>query len=355
MQQVIYPCIGCELHGYRGPNKILMKRLLPFLILSFPVILFLMEGCHPKQAPPPVEKPVVTVAVPSFNADTAYYFIQRQMDFGPRVPNTEAHDRCEAYLSSTLKGYTPNVIIQRGKVRAYNGTVLNMENIMASFNPDMKTRIFLAAHWDSRPFADHDPDPARRMLPVPAANDGASGVGVLLEVARQLNRQSPPVGVDIVLLDVEDYGPPEDERSQDSDEEWGLGAQYWAGNPHVPGYRARYGILLDMVGAADARFPEEYFSNYYAPDIVNKVWTIARDLGYQHYFVTDEGAMINDDHYFINTIMHVPTIDIIDLRPTSSNGTFFEQWHTTHDDMSIIDKSTLKVVGQVVLTVIYRE
>jgi hypothetical protein len=192
-------------------------------------------------------------------------------------------------------------------------------------------------------------------MPVPAANDGASGAGVLLEIARQLSITKPKIGVDILLVDAEDYGPPEEEGNPGGDEAWGLGSQYWSHNPHKAGYHARYGILLDMVGASNARFPFEGYSYSCAPDIQRKIWEKAQSLGYQDYFIMEAGATINDDHYFINEILKIPTIDIIHLDPDSSNGSFFEQWHTTHDDISVIHKYTLLVVGQTLLTVIYEE
>lgn len=331
-----------------------MNKLLYF---AFSVIILFGIGCKKKEKPStPMPQPVEEkTAVPVFNADSAFHYVKAQVDFGPRIPNTEEHRACARFLAGKMRQYTPNVTEQQGKVRAYDGTVLNFNNIIASFRPDLKARILLCAHWDSRHVADHDPDPALRRSPVTGANDGASGVGILIEVARQLSKVSPAVGIDIIFFDAEDYGPPEDSQIQSGNDYWGLGSQYWANNPHVADYTARFGILLDMVGAADARFPREAFSSYYAPDILDKVWNKAHQIGYGEFFIHEEGALINDDHYYINKIRRIPTIDIIHLDPNSVNGSFFDYWHTTGDTLDKIDPYTLKVVGQTLLEVIYAE
>ncbi len=302
----------------------------------------------------PTTKKVV-VKVPDFNADSAYYFVEKQLSFGPRVPETEAHTECAAWLVSTLEGYASKVKVQEFKARIYDNRILNGTNIIASFNPEFQKRIFLSSHWDSRPFADHDADPSKHNTPIDGANDGASGTGILLEIARQLSLQNPKIGVDIVLFDLEDFGPPQDNQTNQATETWGLGSQYWANNPHTFGYSANYGILLDMVGAADAVFPKEGFSMYYAPDIVEKVWSIARSIGYEDYFPDENGGYITDDHYFVNTIAAIPTINIIHLDNNSVNGSFYDHWHTINDNLGQIDPATLKIVGQTVLTVIFRE
>jgi Zn-dependent M28 family amino/carboxypeptidase len=295
----------------------------------------------------------VTVAASSFDADSAYHFVKTQADFSPRVPNTPAHQKCAIWIESSLKRYSQNVVVQSFQAKAYNGTTLNLRNLIASFNPTNPRRVLLCAHWDSRPFADHDPDPANREKPVPGVNDGASGVGVLLEIARQFSIKAPAVGVDILLLDGEDYGAPENANSNMTDD-WALGSQYWSSNPHVQGYTARYGILLDMVGAAGATFTKEGTSQMYAPDIMRKVWRIASKLGYDSYFVNDETGSLTDDHVYINKKLQIPTIDIIQNDPMTGSG-FYKNWHTTHDDLNGIDKQTLKAVGQTVISVVYNE
>jgi len=246
-------------------------------------------------------------------------------------------------------------VVQKGVVTAFNGSPLRFQNIIASFGPPENNRILLGAHWDSRPYADHDPDPVNFNTPIDGANDGASGAGVLLEVARLLGNKPPPVGVDIILFDAEDYGPPETlQTDKNSSDEWGLGSQYWAKNPHRPGYFARYGILLDMVGAADATFLMEGVSMEYASDIVRKVWDIGNQIGYSSYFLYQQGGYITDDHYYVIRYRNIPMIDIIHLDPAAESG-MYAYWHTVHDNLDKIDRSTLKAVGQTLLTVIYSE
>jgi len=294
------------------------------------------------------------IKVPEFNPDSAFHFVKSQTDFGPRVPNTEAHAKCADYLTVKMKQYADTVLVQKGQVRAYNNDILNIQNIISVFNPGAKKRILLGAHWDSRPYADHDPDKSVRWDPIQGANDGASGVGVLLEIARVLAKSDPGLGIDIIFFDAEDYGPPESDQSQKTDAR-GLGSQYWARNPHKYGYDAYYGILLDMVGAENALFPQERFSTYYAPDVVDKVWGIADRIGYGQYFLDKEGGVINDDHYYVNEIIGIPMINIIHLRPDAKDGPFFKYWHTKEDTIDKISPQTLDVVGTVVLNVLFRE
>lgn len=298
------------------------------------------------------QQEALAVHVPSFNADSAYAFTKRQVQFGPRVPNTEAHHACGLWLTATLQGFADTVYTQQARVRAYNGNILNIKNIIGVFHPEKRNRILLCAHWDSRPYADWDPDPANHYRAIDGANDGAGSVGVLLEIARQLQQQRPGVGVDIILFDAEDYGTHRLDAGADQDT-WALGSQHWSRNPHRHDYQASFGILLDMVGASNATFLKEGFSMMYAPNIVRKVWQEANRLGYSNYFIEREGNHITDDHYYINTIRKIPTINIIHTDNTTQHG-FFPQWHTIDDNMDIIDKQTLYVVGHTVLSVLFQ-
>jgi Zn-dependent M28 family amino/carboxypeptidase len=238
---------------------------------------------------------------------------------------------------------------------AYNGTRLSCRNIIGSYNPGSRKRILLFAHWDTRPFADHDPDPLRRHTPIDGADDGASGVGVLLEIARQLGSRLPQTGVDIIFFDAEDYGVPEFEKSVSyTPNSWCLGSRFWAKNPHKPGYSAEYGILLDMVGARHASFYKEYASIRYAPRIVEKVWSTARNLGYGKFFINADGGSVLDDHLSVIENRGIPSIDIINYDPGNAHG-FATYWHTHKDTMDNIDRETLKGVGQTILEVIYKE
>jgi len=304
------------------------------------------------------QKQAEPMKIPLFNADSAYSYVKAQVDFGPRVNNTKAHDKCGTYLVKKLKQFCPDVIVQKGQVKAFDGTMLNFQNLVASFNPGTNNRIFLCSHWDSRPFADQDPDVKKHNTPIDGANDGASGVGILLEIARQLSISKPAIGVDIIFLDAEDYGPPQDKkRNEDTTDWWGLGSQFWAKNPHKANYFAKYGILLDMVGAPNATFLQEEVSIKYAPAVLKNVWNIAGKLGYSDYFPFETAGGITDDHYYINVFMNIPTIDIIHLVNNSSKGRtdFYYTWHTTKDDMKSIDKTTLDVVGKTLMAVIANE
>ena len=282
-----------------------------------------------------------------FCADSARAFVVEQCAFGPRVPGSEAHRLCGDYLAGKLRQYGASVIEQRMSLTTFDGTMIPARNIIGEYNPDASRRLLLLAHWDCRPWADNDPDPARRRDPVPGANDGASGVAVLLEVARQLAAAKPSIGVDILLVDAEDWG----DSGAGNDDTWALGTQYWTANPHRPGYRPMYGILLDMVGAGGAVFAREYFSTHYARGFVDEVWKTARAAGYGDYFVDTPGGAVTDDHLFVNRA-GIPCIDIIDQTDATGTG-FFRQWHTTADTPDIIDSASLKAVGQTVLNVIY--
>jgi Zn-dependent M28 family amino/carboxypeptidase len=293
------------------------------------------------------------VDVPGFSADSAFQYIQHQVDFGPRVPNTQAHEACANYLAATLRDFGAVVTEQKMKLIAFNGDVLNAVNIIGSFNPEKRRRILLFAHWDSRPWSDQDADVKNYNKPVLGANDGASGVGVLLEVARQLEMQSPQTGVDIIFFDAEDYGAPENYKGNDRDS-WCLGSQYWASNQHVKGYQAEFGILLDMVGAKGAKFYREQISDYFARSVVDKIWDVAAGLGFEKFFINQTGGSVTDDHLYVNQLAGIPSANIIQYDPQSSKG-FGDYWHTVNDNMSNIDKETLFAVGTTLMHIIYNE
>ncbi|MCR4966033.1 MAG: M28 family peptidase [Bacteroidales bacterium] len=327
-----------------------MKRT---ILLLF-IIPLLITACHPKDKPAKTENTAAEEIVkPEFNADSAFAFVKAQTDFGPRVLGTKAHSFCRDYLVQTLRQYCDTVYVQTFTAKTYNGKQFTAENIVGAINASAANRILLASHWDSRPFADHDPAPNRREEAIDGANDGASGVGVLLEVARQLQTQKPAVGVDIVLYDAEDYGPRESDNAPNG-EWWGLGSQYWAKNPHKEGYTASYGILLDMVGSPNPKFYQEQFSTHYAPAIVQKVWGVAYSLGYGQYFINQPGGVITDDHYYVNKLSRIPMIDIIHYDAATGTG-FDPVWHTTQDNIQHIDKNSLGVVGTTLLQVIKNE
>lgn len=308
------------------------------------------EGLEAEEA---LEK--VNPVGPEFNADSAYAFTQAQCDFGTRAMNTPSHDRCADWIASRFEAYGCTVSRQLADLRGYDGTILKSQNIIARYRPDVTTRILLCAHWDSRPWADNDPDSANWHKPIMAANDAASGVAVMLEIARLLQQDnSLTLGVDFVCFDAEDWGVPQWATDADGDGSWALGAQHFAA--HLPqGYEARYGILLDMVGGQGARFYREGVSLQYAPEIVKKVWRAARQAGFGSYFPKQDGGMVTDDHVPLNEVARIPTIDIIPFYPDCAQSSFGPTWHTLADDMEHIDRQTLKAVGQTVIQVLYTE
>lgn len=301
------------------------------------------------------EAPKLATA-PVFNADSAYYFVEKQVKFGPRIPNSSAHVKCGDYLVATLKKYGCEVIEQKFKPVTYDGKVLNARNIIGSINPQATKRILLASHWDTRPFSDEDS--TARTKTFDSANDGPSGVGVIFEILRgiQASGQKPTVGIDIVLFDVEDWGPPDTYKGTVSDANggWLMGSEYWSRNLHKPNYSAYFGILLDMVGAKGATFTKDNASMQYAPAVANNVWSIASQLGYGQYFLNQDFGNITDDHVPVNANAKINMIDICDMRPASGN-TFGDYHHTQKDNMTLIDKGTLKAVGQTLLQVLYQE
>ena len=305
---------------------------------------------QPKEAKKKVKKE--TINIPNFNADSAYYFVEKQVSFGPRVISSVPWKNCAIWLEKKFLQYTPNVIVQQAPVTTYDGKNHNLKNIIASFSPEQKNRIALFAHWDSRHIADHDSK--NQDSPILGANDGGSGVGVLLELARQFSEKKPKVGVDIVLFDAEDYGQPENSKYPIMEDSWCLGSQHWSKNPHKKNYNARYGILLDMVGSKNATFYKEGYSVYFASSVLEKVWKIGNKLGFGKHFIYKNGADILDDHVYVNSLARIPTIDIIEYDHSTKNH-FNKHWHTHKDDMNNINKETLYAVGQTVLEVVYTE
>ncbi len=331
------------------------KNIIHLFVITLLATFIASCGNDAPPAPKPKKEEVKKeVIVPTFNQDSAYRYVKEQVDFGPRTPNSQAHAECAAYFVKKFKSFGAQVTEQKFKTRGFDGKILSGVNIVASYNPEASKRVLLCAHWDSRPFADNDPDPKNHNTPIDGANDGASGVGVLMEIARQIQSQPINIGIDIVLFDMEDYGQPSNSDLPQVQDSWGLGAQYWSRTPHIPGYRARYGILLDMVGAKGIVFTKEYFSMGYASGVVEKVWGHAAKLGYADIFQNVEAGSVMDDHVYVNKYAQIPTIDIIH-HDNSTESSFFPYWHTLKDNMDAIDAESLNVVGRVLLDVIYHE
>jgi len=282
-------------------------------------------------------------AIPQFDGGNAMQYLKNQCEFGPRVPGSEASKKCLEYLESELTKSAGKVVKQQfqhfDKEKNIN---LLMTNLLAAFNPNVNQRIFLAAHWDSRPFADRDPNPLNRNKPVPGANDGASGVAVLLEIARNLGENAPEIGVDIILFDGEDYG------REGHLEDYFLGSRFFAKS--AANYRPRFGILLDMVGDAQLSVPIEGHSQEYLPHLVEKVWSTAESLGFTE-FERRMGQYINDDHKMLID-KGIPCIDIIDFNYPDESHRY---WHTLEDTPDKCSVESLHAVGTVILNVIYNE
>lgn len=327
-----------------------MKKLLYLLVLP----LLMACGNSNKQGDSQVN---YVRTSPEFCEDSAYSYIAKQCSYGPRTMNSEAHDACGDWIQSQFEMYGAKVINQYADLKLYDGTPIKNRNIIAQINPDAETRIMICSHWDSRPWADHDSDKANHHTAIDGANDGASGVGIMLEIARQVFAQGDTcrlsVGLDLVCFDAEDCGTPEfDDNNEDHADTWCLGSQYWGSQRIAEGFSPKYGILLDMVGSGNTLFKKEYYSMRYAPAIVDKVWNTAHLLGYSSMFKNDDGGGITDDHVQVN-LSGIPCIDIIGC---DKDGTSFPRtWHTVNDNIHNIDKNTLKAVGQTLMEVLWNE
>ena len=321
-----------------------------YFFMAFSILLIFQSCGEQKQNTPQksgkISQAQTKVKIPVFNADSAYTFVQKQVDFGKRYMNTQEHEDCVNWLSQKLKSYDLEVIEQTFEAKAYTGEMLKGTNIIARHNPDVAERMILAAHFDTRHIADKDEE--NQEAPIDGADDGGSGVGVLIEIARLLKANPIPMGIDIILFDAEDYGA--DEAGQDYS--WGLGSQYWSKNLHEPNYQVKYGILLDMVGSKDARFPKEGFSIKTAKAEVDKIWKLGQKMGYAEYFEDRYVGYYTDDHRFVIENTNIPMLDIVNIK---KDGKFGDYHHTHDDNMELISKKTLGAVGQVVLATIVKE
>ncbi len=310
------------------------------------VIILLLGSCksdpqNPKQPKKITPPKVVNVC---FDSDSAYRFVEEQVAFGPRVPGTQAHQKTLQYLKDKLAEYCDTAEVLSGNLTKSNNRVIPIYNVWGRFDIQNPKRIILAAHWDTRPQSDEDPEIMDK--PADGANDGASGVGVLIEIARQLKSIKPAYGIDIIFFDQEDGG-----HSGGPPDSWCLGSQYWANEALENGYNANQGILLDMVGAKNATFALESNSAMYNQSLLLETWKTGQGLGYGSYFLSIPGNTITDDHVYMNRFAGIPTIDIIHYDLKTPNR-FPDHWHKQTDNMEVIDKNTLQAVGHTVLHLI---
>lgn len=292
---------------------------------------------------------------PRFSADSAMLYINEQCAFGPRVTGSDAARLCGDYIAARFKALGAEVEEQTTDVTIWDGTKLPARNIIARINPSNPDRILLCAHWDCRPWADNDEDEANHHTPILAANDAASGVAVMLEICRLLQEKPVQVGIDLICFDAEDLGTPQwaEDRLGSSDT-WCLGSRFWAQRAKAGGYKARFGILLDMVGGRGATFSREGISMQVAQPIVNLVWQLAGQIGYRQFFPLTDGSYITDDHVNVNEIAGIPCIDIIPYYREGPSS-FGPTWHTIKDTPENIDKNVLEAVGQTITQLIYNE
>lgn len=325
-----------------------MKNL--FVLLT---LVLLFSHCK-EEIKKPIKntKPKPTLAkAPIFSGENAFKLVEKQLNFGPRNPNSEGHKNMAKWLIEELTKLADTVYVQKADLKAFDGKILKSTNIIASFNPNYKKRMFISAHWDTRPFADQAFED--RNKPILGANDGASGVAILMELAKILNKNKTTKGFDLIFFDSEDYGQPNDSKFPYMEDSYCLGSQYWANNLHTKNYSAQFGILLDMVGAKNAVFSQEGYSVQYANNYLQKVWSYANMIGYGNYFSTQKTNPITDDHFYVNTIANIPTIDVLHYDKNTPSG-FGQYWHTHNDNIDAVDKNTLKAVGQTMTQIIYQ-
>lgn len=325
----------------------LMKIHYLNLLLSGMITLFFVSCSSESETKKPDDIKKETsdqVNIPAFNENTAFSYIEKQLSFGTRHPNSPGHEVCKNWIIEELKAKGMKVNTQTFRAMTFKGEKYTGTNIVGHYKPEFQNRILLLAHWDTRFMADME-DGDLHNKPIPGADDGGSGVAVLLALAKLVSENHVNVGIDFLFLDAEDQG----EDGGNNPESWCQGAQYYARNLMISANKPQFGILLDMVGAKGATFLKEEISLRYARNIVDKVWAMANGMGYGNYFINQNTTAALDDHLFINRDANIPTVDII----YKTNEGFGDHWHTHRDNIEIIDPATLKAVGQVMTALIY--
>jgi glutaminyl-peptide cyclotransferase len=303
--------------------------------------LCLLVGCKgdAKEGSAAQRSPAATST--GFSGSSAYSYAKAQFDFGPRVPGTPAAQKAGDWIIHQMRARADTVIVQSFTYTTADGKKLPLRNILARFRPNLSERVLYITHWDSRPISESAATDAEKKMPVPGANDGASGVGMFVALGDVLKRTPPNVGVDLLFTDGEDYGqfgPPEVDVL--------IGSRYFATHLPSPGYKPVYGVLWDMIGDKDLRIPYEMNSFQQAPEVVSRVWQAAADLGYGDIFVQESGGLITDDHIpLLNA--GIPVIDVIDLT--------YPPHHTPQDTMDKISAQSLAKVGDVATALVTRK
>ena len=330
-----------------------MKQKYPLITCTFLLIL-LITACTQGGSRTKTDTQDYQSCAPGFSADSALSYVAAQCAFGPRVVETDVHAACANWIAEKFRSLGAQVILQDATSQLYDHREIHLRNIIASYQPQATTRVIVCAHWDSRPWADNDQNPEHHHTPIDGANDGGSGVAIMLELARLMQQQPTTVGIDFICFDAEDCGTPQwaEDENNDHSSTWCLGSQYWAQHHHLEGYVARYAILLDMVGGANTLFRKEGYSMHNAPAIVDKVWTAARLTGHSDLFVNEQMGAITDDHVQLLQSA-IPAIDVIGSDRDGKG--FCQTWHTVDDNLQHIDRETLRAVGETIAEVLWSE
>ena len=311
--------------------------------LALPLLLVFITCKQENKKVEEAVKNTPEIATPVFNQDSAYAYLEKQLSFGYRVPGTKEHKACGQWIISKVTENGATVTVQDFTSNFFDKKAVPSFNIIASYSPELKDRIIIAAHWDTRLIGEKDLKLKNK--PIMGADDGASGVANLLELSRLLKDLKLPIGVDLMFFDAEDNGT--------DNGGWCQGSEYWSKNKHKADYSARFGILMDMVGAKNARFGYEGYSKQYAGDVLEKIWNLAQGMGYTDLFVEENTGPIMDDHYYLISNAGIPMVDILN-RPMKTESGFADHHHTQSDNIAVIDKRTLGAVGKVVTEVIIK-
>lgn len=325
----------------------LMKRFIKIAFcLSMPMFFACNTNGEQKNSNDNTVETIKKETALAFDSNEAYKEIEKQISFGFRIPGTKEHIATRDYLKTALEERGLSVVLQEFDGTDYFAKKVKGYNILGKLNPEIKKRVLLLAHWDSRQVSDQESSASMQDRAIVAADDGASGVAVILEILRQIKLQNiNDIGIDVAFVDIEDAGK--------DGEGWCQGSEYYAKSIALSDNKPKYGILLDMVGATDAVFALEQYSKMYAEVYQDEIWTLAGRLEHSKYFKKELGGAITDDHVPIIKYARIPCLDIINYNPQSMNG-FANHWHTQKDNIDIIDKATLQAVGETVLTYIVK-